>query len=87
LLQILLQRGIRLLGGRQTSGLQRLPQRLKSLRDRIALRPGSRTGVLGVTGAMMVVMLYLPGLLDVLLNGGEVFLRRREISRLEILRE
>ena len=82
LCEVLLHGAIDLLRARQTAGLQRLSQLLKQLAEGIGL-------VITASAVMMVmVALGLRSLaLQVLLDGGEVLLRGRHISRLQILPE
>ncbi len=78
LLEVLLQRRVSLLRRRQVARLQRLSQFTEQLSNRI-LRGPTRTS------PMSVMMVSAALALHILLNGGKVLLRRREISRLQIL--
>ena len=80
LLQVLLHGAIDLLRVRQVAGLQFLSQLLKQLADGIGL-------VITASAVMMVMVpMRLRSLaFEVLLDVGEILLRGRHISRLQIL--
>ena len=78
MLEVLLQGRISLLRRRQVAGLQSLSQFSEQLSNRILL--GSAR-----TSPMSMMMVSAALALHILLNGGKVLLRRREISRLQIL--
>lgn len=89
LLEVLLERGVGLLGSAEIAGLQGLAKLIEERGDRVLAGRGLRRGVLA--DGMMVVM-RVPGallaeLLDILLDVGQVGLRGRGIPGLQILGE
>lgn len=78
LLEVLLQGRVSLLRRRQVAGLQGLSQFTEQLSNRI---------LWGGAGTLCMPMMMMSATLalHILLNGGKVLLRRREISRLQIL--
>ena len=86
LLEVLLQRGIGLLGGGEVSGLEGLAELVEELADGV----GGILVAAGVAGAVVMVMtvaVALEGGLEVLLNLGVVLLGGGEVARLQVAGE
>src|SRR5882724_10715681 len=80
LLEVLLQRGVSLLGGREVARLQCLTQLIEQLDELAAFAAA-------VNAVMMVRVQLRRSILQTLLNGRVVLLRRRNVAGLQILAE
>jgi hypothetical protein len=87
-LEVLLERGIGLLGAGDIAGLEIPSQLAKESGNGVLLAGGlGGAGVVMMEMRLAYALLLLAGLLDILLDGGDVGLRGGEIAGFEVLRK